>query len=449
MTGTTRLPIPRVLAYGSVGLPLAMMGIPLYVYLPPLYAQQLGLGLSAVGMALMISRLWDVILDPIVGYYADWIPGRYRRKTLMAIGLPLFLAATWFLLQPAAGIGIGYLYFWALIGFLAWTLITLPYNSLSAESDPTAHGRTRLSAAREGFGLLGVVLAASIPIWMPEATPSALLSTVFWLMALLLPLALAALMLFVPEAATIRRPVGLKSGWPLLRENRPLRLLLSGFFLNNLANGIPAALFIIFINDRLSAPHALGPLLLTYFGAGILALPFWTWIAHHHGKRLAWGSSITLAGISFIAVPFLQPGDVMSFGLICLISGFSLGADMALPAAIQGDIAGKDADSGGGDRAGLFYGLFGLVTKLALALAVGIGYGLLGAAGYQSGDTDTTALAWIYGGLPVLFKLIAALIVFRFLSDTDSPQFLESSQIQKQISSRDESSANSSQEVSS
>lgn len=448
MTAKTRLPISRVLAYGSVGMPLAMMGIPLYVYLPPFYAQQLGLGLSAVGIALMVSRLWDVILDPIVGYYADWIPGRYRRKTLMAIGLPLFLVATWFLLRPPAGISIGYLYFWALIGFLAWTLISLPYNSLSAESDPTPHGRTRLSAAREGFGLLGIVLAASLPIWIPGATPGALLSTVFWLMALLLPLGFAAMMISVPEAATIRRPVALKTGWPLLRENRHLRHLLAGFFLNNLANGIPAALFIVFINDRLSAPHALGPLLMTYFGAGILALPFWTWVAHHRGKRLAWGFSIALAGISFIAVPFLQPGDVMAFGLICLISGFSLGADMALPAAIQGDIAGQDADAGGGDRAGLFFGLFGLVTKLALAIAVGLGYGLLGALGYQSGNADTTALAWVYGGLPVLFKLAAAMIVFRILSDTDAPTFIKPTT--KEISSLVESSSViSSKEVSS
>lgn len=423
----TGLPLPRVLAYGLTGMPLAMMGIPLYVYLPPFYAQQLGLGLGAVGMALMISRLWDVILDPIVGYYADRIPGRHRRKTLMLIGLPLFLLSILFLLRPPANIGIGYLYVWALLGFLAWTLITLPYNSLGAEADPTPHGRTRLSASREGFALLGVVLAASLPIWLPgtgpgetaNSTAGTLLAGVFWLMAVLLPLGLAAVLIAVPEYKTIRRPKTFKTGWPLLRKNRRLRHLLLGFFLNNLANGIPAALFILFINDRLNAPHALGPLLLIYFSAGILALPFWTWVTHHHGKRLSWGLSIMLAGLSFAFVPFLQPDDVIPFGVICLVSGLSLGADMALPAAIQGDIAGQDADAGGGDRAGLFFGLFGLVTKLALAVAVGLGYGLLGVVGYQSGDTNTSVLAWTYGGLPVFFKLAAAAVVVRLLTDSD------------------------------
>jgi Na+/melibiose symporter-like transporter len=421
------LSLGQVLAYGATGLPLAIMGIPLYVYLPPFYAQQLGLGLGAVGLALMISRLWDVILDPIVGFYADLIPGRHRRKTLMLIGLPLFLLATYFLLNPPPQVGIAYLYLWAMLGFLAWTLITIPYTSFGAEADPTPQGRTRLSASREGFGLIGVILAASLPVFLTshtsgetQAANGDLLSVVFWLMAILLPIGLVLLFAAVPEKPARRRPIKLSAGWPLLRDNRQLRGTLVGFFLNNLANGIPATLFILFINDRLAAPQALGPLLLLYFGAGIVALPFWTWVAHRYGKRSAWGFSITLAGFSFLAVPFLYSGDVTAFAVVCLISGFSLGADMALPASIQGDLAGADADAGGGDRAGLFFGLFGLVTKLALAIAVGLGYGLLSLAGYQSGDSHTDALAWVYGGLPVLFKLAAALIVFRYLHDTES-----------------------------
>ncbi|HUN00881.1 MAG TPA: MFS transporter [Halothiobacillus sp.] len=417
----------RMLAYGLAGLPLALMGIPLYVYLPPFYANQLGLGLGAVGLALMLSRLWDVILDPIVGYYADLIPGRYRRKTLIAAGLPIFIISLAYLMQPQAGVGLSYLYFWAFLAFLGWTLISLPYLSLGAEADPTPHGRTRLSATREGAGLLGVILAAALPLILGSSEPSALLSAVFWVVALSLPLALILLFLTVPESQYRRPPIALTSGLPLLWANKPLRTLLLSFFLNNLANGIPAALFILFITDRLGAAASLGTLMLLYFGAGILALPFWTYIAHHIGKRRAWGFSVALAAISFAFVPFLHPGDTLLFGIICVITGLSLGADMALPAAIQGDLASRDANAGGGDRTGLFFGLFGLTTKLALAIAVGLGFGLLSAAGYPAGHApnsphDTLVLGWIYGGLPVLFKLLAAWIIFNQLTDTDSPQ---------------------------
>ncbi|MFO7582870.1 MFS transporter, partial [Guyparkeria sp.] len=76
-------------------------------------------------------------------------------------------------------------------------------------------------------------------------------------------------------------------------------------------------------------------------------------------------------------------------------------------------------DEGGGDRAGLFFGLLGLATKLALAVAVGLGFGVLSLAGFESGDSDTTALALAYGALPVAFKLAAAWLVLSILTDTE------------------------------
>ncbi|WP_410474707.1 MFS transporter [Guyparkeria sp. TX1] len=417
---TPRLTLWQVLAYGTPGLPLALMGIPLYVYLPPFYANELGLGLAAVGTALMLTRLWDVITDPVVGYLSDRIPGRHRRKWLMGAGMPLLIASLWFLLRPGDDVGLWYLYLWGLAAFLGWTMIQLPYTSLGAEADPTPHGRTRLAAGREGLALVGTVLAAALPILLGSEAPADVLAAVFWLMAILLPAGFLLMAATTPEPAVHRPLVDWRHGWPLLKHNRRLRGLLGGYFLNNLANGIPAALFLMFVADRLGAQDRLGWLLLLYFGAGIAALPVWTAVARRIGKRRAWGASILLAAISFSFAPWLGSGDVVWFALICAVSGLSLGADMALPASIQADIAGIDSDDGGGDRAGLFFGLLGLATKLALAVAVGVGYGVLALAGFEAGDSDTTALAVTYGALPVIFKLAAAWLVFRQLTDTES-----------------------------
>ncbi|WP_372591246.1 MFS transporter [Guyparkeria sp.] len=419
MTQTGSLPLRQVLAYGAPGLPLALMGIPLYVYLPPFYANELGLGLAAVGLALMLTRFWDVITDPLVGFLSDRIPGRHRRKVLMAAGIPLLVVSLWFLLRPGEGVGLWHLYLWGLIAFLGWTLIQIPYTSLGAEADPTPHGRTRLAASREGLALVGTVLAASMPVLLGSEAPADVLGAVFWLMAILLPLSFLIMGAGMPEPTRHRPVADWHHGWPLLKHNRHLRGLLGGYFLNNLANGIPAALFLMFVADRLGAENWLGTLLLLYFGAGIAALPAWTWAARRVGKRRAWGASILLAAGSFAFAPLLGPGDAAWFAVICVVSGLSLGADMALPASIQADIAGIDSDEGGGDRAGLFFGLLGLATKLALAVAVGLGFGVLSLAGFESGDADTTALALAYGALPVAFKLAAAWLVFSILTDTE------------------------------
>ena len=41
-----RLTATALLAYGGFGLPLAMLALPVYVYLPQLYAERFGLSLA-------------------------------------------------------------------------------------------------------------------------------------------------------------------------------------------------------------------------------------------------------------------------------------------------------------------------------------------------------------------------------------------------------------------
>lgn len=412
MTPRPPLTLPQLLAYGAPGLPLAMLGLPLYVFLPAFYADSLGFGLAAVGLALMLARLWDVLLDPLIGFAADWVPSPHRRKKLMAIGLIPFLIALYFLLCPPADSGLATLYWAAFLGFAGWSLVTLPYQSLGAEADPTPSGRTRLASAREGMGLVGVLLASALPVLL-DNDPEKVLQAVFYAVAIGLPLSMVLLMRAVPDAANTNRPLPFSTLPALLRHNLSLRRLLSALFLNNLANGIPAVLFVLYVNHHLQAPDALGGLLLLYFGVGILALPAWVWLARRIGSQRAWGLSIALAGISFAVVPLLAPGAITAFAIVCALSGLSLGADLALPAALQGDLAAVDASEHKTDRTGLFFGLFGLVSKLALAGATGLAFGLLALSGYSPGSKDIAPLAWLYGALPVAFKLIAAWLVWR------------------------------------
>jgi len=88
------------LFYGLPGLPLAMLGLPLYVYLPSFYAQDLGLSLSVVGMALLAARGLDVITDPLIGWLNDkvqstWGPAQVvyaAGLTVVTGGLGIFAA---------------------------------------------------------------------------------------------------------------------------------------------------------------------------------------------------------------------------------------------------------------------------------------------------------------------------------------------------------------------
>ena len=272
----------QLLAYGLPGLPLALLGLPLYVYLPSFYVQELGLSLALVGTLLLLARGVDVITDPLIGALNDrWPDGRWRRRAAMLIGAPLLLVGTEFLFRPLAGAGGAYLLGWTLLAYLGWTLISVAYNAWGAELSPHYHERTRIAASREGFMIAGTVLAVSLPVLTGSADDTgAALSQFATLLWVLVPLTLLVAVTSLGEDATAPPAVPrrapstdalTRARWAALLQLPGLRRLLLAYLLNGIANGLPATLFLLFVAYVLQAEAQTGPLLATYFLSGILA----------------------------------------------------------------------------------------------------------------------------------------------------------------------------------
>jgi Na+/melibiose symporter-like transporter len=421
------MPDPRLsrtvlLAYGGLGLPLAALNLPLYVYLPAFYADQLGLGLAAVGGALFAARLLDALTDPVIGELSDRSRWRFgRRRPWLVLACPLLLWATWMLFVPDGPVGSGYLLLWSSAAYVAWTLMLLPYTAWGAELASGYHERSRITAVREGCVIAGIVLAAALPalLGISADDQGQVLAALAWIMLLLLPLALLALLLVVPEGDPGERtPLDLRKGLAIAWRNRPFRRLIGAYFLNGIANGLPATLFLIFTADRLQLPDRAAPLLLLYFVAGIAAIPLWLRLSYRIGKHRAWAVAMLWASAAFIWVPLLGPGDYWGFLLICLLSGVALGADLALPASLQADVVDLDWLESGRRRTGLFFAVWSMTTKLSLALAVGIAFPILELAGLRAGGANSAValgtLAALYGLVPVAIKLAATALVWNF-----------------------------------
>ena len=145
-----RLPRPVLLAYGALGLPLPALNLPLYVYLPAFYADELGLGLATVGAALFAARLLDALSDPLIGELSDRSRSRLgRRRPWLLLAAPLLLGSTWLLFVPEGAVGGAYLLLWSALAYLAWTLMLLPYAAWGAELAAGSHERSRITAVRE------------------------------------------------------------------------------------------------------------------------------------------------------------------------------------------------------------------------------------------------------------------------------------------------------------
>jgi Na+/melibiose symporter-like transporter len=399
-------------SYASVAFPLAMLGLPLYIYLPTFYAQDVGVSVTLVGVILFISRVSDVLTDPLVGIYSDRFESRYgRRKPFILSGGILLSVSFYALIHPPEA----YLEIWLLVFsilvYLGWSVITIPYLAWSAEITTLYHEKTRLSAAREIFTILGALTALLIPYLYGVSDNAGesigfLYISFIIALALLLPFTLIGTQ-EVSSATHLRRNIkDIKTIWKQIPSLGRLQL---AFLLNSLANALPATLFLFFVQLVLEEDAMTGPLLLLYFVSGIIGLPFWTRLSKKIGKRRSWQASMLLASAAFVYVPFLDSGDLVAFGIISFISGLSLGADMALPASIQADIVQK-VQGHTTVYAGIFFGIWAMLTKLALALAVGIGFVILGFVGFEPErptDLSLITLSILYGGLPVMFKLLA------------------------------------------
>lgn len=400
------------------------------MFLPAVYAADLGLGLAAVGAVLLAVRALDVASDPLLGWLSDRTATRFgRRIPWLLVGTPLLLFAAWRLFVPPADAGLAHLALWSALAYLAWTAITLPYQALGAELADDYLERARLAAAREGAVLVGTLLAVALAgaVQARGGSGPAALAALFVALLVTLPVAVGCAAWRLRERPAPPTPaLGWRAGARLVAANAPFRRLLGAWLLNSMANALPATLVLLYVEHALGLAAWTGLFLAAYFIAGVAALPLWLALARRVGKHRAWALSMAWACLVFAAVPLLGPGDLVPFLVVCVLSGASLGADNALPAAIQADVIDHDTAAGGGGRAGLYFGLWGMATKLALALAVGVAFPLLAFAGFDpaAGAGDPRALTWLYATLPIALKLCAVPLAWRFPLDEDASRAL-------------------------
>jgi len=397
-------------AYGLFGMPLALVALPVYVYVPQLYAERFGMSLTLIGAALLLARVLDAFIDPAIGWWIDRAASRggYTRPILLSL-LPLALGFYALFLPPSLADAAPLAWFMAslLLTYGGFSLASIAHQSWGAALTQAPGERARLSSAREACGLAGVVLAALMlqtlaPGWLPAIFALLLGCAALLLLKYALRPALHAATLV--ERATIFVP---------FRSAR-FRWLFAAFIVNGIAAAIPATLFLFFARDYLGLAQYSGVYLLLYFVAAAAAMPAWVALARRLGEARAWLLGMLLSVAAFVWAFALDPGALIGFGAICVLSGFALGADLALPPALLAAVIARAGHSG--QREGAYFGVWNWATKINLALAAGIALPILQRLGYSPGATGPAALMALgvaYAVIPCVLKLIAAAILWR------------------------------------
>jgi GPH family glycoside/pentoside/hexuronide:cation symporter len=74
-------------AYAAPAFALALVGIPIYVYIPKFYTDVVGIHVGMLGLLLLGVRVFDALTDPVIGVVSDRTSTRYgRRRPYMALG---------------------------------------------------------------------------------------------------------------------------------------------------------------------------------------------------------------------------------------------------------------------------------------------------------------------------------------------------------------------------
>ncbi len=396
--------VERLPSYAIFAGVLAAAGLPIYIHAPKYFVDEYGVSLAALGAVLFGLRLFDVVQDPALGWLSRRF-GAWRKGSVAFAGLVMALAMVglFAVAPPIAPVAWFALTLALLFSAFSFLTITFYAQGVQKAGDMGGEdGHVRLATWRESGALIGISLAAVLPVALVPVTgaPFALFAVLF---AGAVAVAVYAMRAEWRAGGTVDG-IGFR---PILSDPLARKLLLIAL-LNATPVAVTSTLFLFFVESRLGAVGWEGPLLLLFFLAAAASAPVWGKVAGQIGAKRALLVGMALAIASFGCAAFLGTGDTLAFALICIASGAALGADMTLLPAIfarrMSDIAPEAAEG---------FGLWSFVSKFTLAFAAVFLLPLLEASGFEPGMTQGASedalftLTLMYAVLPCALKLVA------------------------------------------
>ena len=275
------------------------------IMLPAFFAEVHGFEISVIGIIIFLSKLIDIITDPLVGWLND--KNFFPRKAYLLIGGILSgLALTQLFLKQDIDQEI-FLFVWLSILYLGWTMFQIPYLSIGYDLEKNYFLRTKLSATREFFILLGLFSSLGIPMFFSISNEK-LLENIVFIALLFGSIGLILFCSLIPENRRInKRKVKFKKVIENLKKNIYFSRIFFVLVVNNLANVFPMVLFAFFITYVLGGDDSnRQTTLFFYFLFAIIGVPFWTIISKKYGKKEVWSISLFLSAIFFLLVFFLE-----------------------------------------------------------------------------------------------------------------------------------------------
>jgi len=422
------------IGWGLGSLAMALMWNTVNVLLLRYLTDYLGLAAAVASALLATSKLYDAVLNPLMGVASDRADTRWGRRRPFMLGgtllcalalpmlfwLPQYVPPGWLL--PAAAFGV-------LFYATAYTAFNVPYLAMPAEMGLAYHERSRLMTFRVaaiGIGQLTAGMAAPLLVGMLGGGAAGHAAMSWVLAALVLAGGLACVWGTRSAPFTLRAEAVRSTRAAQLRltlNNRPFVVLMLVKLLQLLGVALHQAALAFFAAHVLRMGHSAIALILTASTVAMLAsLPVWLRVSRRIGKVRTFqaGAAIYAAG----TLTWLWTGEGTATAVVVAIpavTGVASAAMLLIGQSLLPDTITYDRELTGQNREGALTGVYSMVEKIAFALGLVLAGGVLTAGGYASGVGDASdrqsadAIAAVYAcfaTLPALCSLAAGAALF-------------------------------------
>jgi glycoside/pentoside/hexuronide:cation symporter, GPH family len=420
----SRTPLPTIVAFGTVGMPLAGILLMFVVYLPRFYV---GLGISfiLVGLAIPLVRVIDATFDPLIAMFMDRTRtpiGRYRPWLL--VGAPIAMLGVYKVLMPPPHVGVPYLILWLVVSYAGLSMLNLAVAAWVSVLARTYDERSRLYGWTQAMAVIGSVSLLLLPKFTHGRISAGLASSMPFIalcLVVALPLTVAIATLLTPERiiAPARRPrFRLADYWEAISRPSILRITLADFMLT-LGPGTTGPLYVFFFHDAkgFSVPDV-SLLLISYIGAGLLGAPFWARVAHRLGKHRTVQIACVCYAISqstLMALPRVWHGYAFIQALPTILGMFAVGfvasAFLLLIRAMVADVADEVKLEQNRDLTGLLFSMVTTTTKIGQTIILVAVFPVLQLVGYNGKEGAINTPHAIFG-LEMCYLFAPIILVF-------------------------------------
>jgi len=413
-------------AIGSLGTGgfATLPGLVLVYYL----TDSLGVAALAAGLVVTLAKIWDVVIDPVIGTRSDQsLAATGSRRRFMVLGaalLPVFFVLTFAVpggMSPLVAV------IWVTIAFMAcataFSLFQVPYIALPAELASRYDDRTRLLTWRVVVLTLAILLfGAGGPALRELGGGNDQLG--YLVMAVAAAIVIGGGMLIAsgvaprhvppasarPQASVIHSYAG---GVRALRRSQPFRALLATFVLQGLATGLMLAGAQYVATWVLDSEIAVTLLFVALIAPALLVAPLWGMLARRIGKERGFSiaSALFLLAVATITLQLWMPGEWIYAPVA--IAGAAYAGMQSLPMAMLPDVISHDAHAHGDGNAGIFGGLWTAGETAGMGLGATVLTILLAVTGYTesvSGEQVAQSASAVTG-IVLSFSVVPAAIM--------------------------------------